>query len=81
MNAAWLEIKRSLKFSSLAEDHTARHAKVLTRDGLKERVGSWLIKTSQESKSRTKQEKKILQDRKDKVKKNQYLVLEGEIQR
>lgn len=25
--------------------------------------------------------KKILQDRKDKVKKNQYLILEGEIQR
>lgn len=31
MNAASSEVKRSLKFSSPAEDYTARHAKVLTR--------------------------------------------------
>lgn len=32
MNAACSEIKSSLKFSSLAEDNTARHAKMLSRD-------------------------------------------------
>lgn len=32
MNAACSEIKSSLKFSSLAEDNSARHAKMLSRN-------------------------------------------------